>query len=339
MVPPSSPLTLLKSAEVDLPMLRPAARKAHIAPALDNCSLLSLGQLCDAGYHILLKADTLSVLDAGETILTGTRNHSNGMWQIALPVTGPTHVSNHIGKQSAAELVAFAHATLFSPSLSTLEKALTKGYLTNFHGLDAQALRKYPPASVPMAKGHLDQSRKNQRSTRIEPDTDDPMHGLDDSMPTSDPSKTFECYCAIAEPTGQIYTDQTGRFISPSSTGNTYLMILYDYDSNHIFAQPLKNRQAPTIVAGYAILHKRLCTAGLKPRLQRLDNECSTLLKDFMHTNNVDFQLVPPGIHRRNAAERATRTFKNHFVAGLCSVDKNFPFISGILFCLRQRSL
>ncbi len=124
-----------------------------------------------------------------------------------------------------------------------------------------------------MAKGHLDQSRKNQRSTRIEPDTDDPMHGLDDSMPTSDPSKTFECYCAIAEPTGQIYTDQTGRFISPSSTGNNYLMILYDYDSNHIFAQPLKNRQAPTIVAAYAILHKRLCTAGLKPRLQRLDNE------------------------------------------------------------------
>jgi hypothetical protein len=53
--------------------------------------------------------------------------------------------------------------------------------------------------------------------------------------------------------------------------------------------------------------------------------ECSTLLKDFMHTNNVDFQLVPPGIHRRNAAERAIRTFKNHFVTGLCSVDKNFP--------------
>jgi hypothetical protein len=53
-------------AEVDLPMLRPAARKAHIVPALDNCSLLSLGQLCDAGYHILLEADTLSVIDAGE---------------------------------------------------------------------------------------------------------------------------------------------------------------------------------------------------------------------------------------------------------------------------------
>jgi hypothetical protein len=44
-----------------------------------------------------------------------------------------------------------------------------------------------------------------------------------------------------------------------------------------------------------------------------------------MHNSDVDYQLVPPGIHRRYAAERAIRTFKNHFIAGLCSVDKNFP--------------
>jgi hypothetical protein len=30
-------------------------------------------------------------------------------------------------------------------------------------------------------------------------------------------------------------------------------------------------------------------------------------------------------MHRRNAAERAICTFKNHFIAGLCSVDKHFP--------------
>jgi hypothetical protein len=35
--------------------------------------------------------------------------------------------------------------------------------------------------------------------------------------------------------------------------------------------------------------------------------------------------LPPPGIHRRNAAERAIRTFKNHFIAGLCGVDQYFP--------------
>jgi hypothetical protein len=183
----------------------------------------------------------------------------------------------------------------------------------------------------PWPKATWTRPAKKKRSTRqgthIEPDRDDPINGTDDFTPPADTKNTFECYCAIAEPsTGQIYTDQTGRFISPSSsTGNNYLMILYDYDSNHIFAQPMKNRQGPTIVEAYAILHKRLFTTGLKPRLQGLDNECSKLLKEFMHANDVNFQLVPPGIHRRNAAERAIRTFKNHFIAGLCSVDKNFP--------------
>jgi hypothetical protein len=42
-----------------------------------------------------------------------------------------------------------------------LEKALKNGYLTNFPGLNAQSLRKFPPASVPMAKGHLDQTCKS----------------------------------------------------------------------------------------------------------------------------------------------------------------------------------
>jgi hypothetical protein len=30
-------------------------------------------------------------------------------------------------------------------------------------------------------------------------------------------------------------------------------------------------------------------------------------------------------MHRRNVAERAIRTWKNHFVAGLCSTDTRFP--------------
>jgi hypothetical protein len=35
---------------------------------------------------------------------------------------------------------------------------------------------------------------------------------------------------------------------------------------------------------------------------------------------------VPPHCHRRNAAERAICTFKEHFVSGISSVDPTFPF-------------
>ena len=39
---------------------------------------------------------------------------------------------------------------------------------------------------------------------------------------------------------------------------------------------------------------------------------------------NKQFQLVPPHIHQINSAERAIRTFKEHFIAGLSSTHKDF---------------
>jgi hypothetical protein len=103
------------------------------------------------------------------------------------------------------------------------------------------------------------------------------------------------------------------------------MLIVYDYDSNSILAAPMPRRTGPCILHAYQYLHSRLIAAGLRPQLQRLDNEASEILKDFMVDQGIDFQLVPPGSHRRNAAERAIRTFKNHFIAGLASVDKHFP--------------
>ena len=60
---------------------------------------------------------------------------------------------------------------------------------------------------------------------------------------------------------------------------------------------------------------------GVKPNLYILDNEISGELKTALAKNKIDYQLTPPHIHRRNAAERAIRTFKNHFLVGLASCD------------------
>ena len=56
-----------------------------------------------------------------------------------------------------------------------------------------------------------------------------------------------------------------------------------------------------------------------------LDNEASQLLKEYLHDQDINFQLVPTYCHRRNAAERAIRSFKDHLIAGLCSTDKGLP--------------
>jgi hypothetical protein len=43
-----------------------------------------------------------------------------------------------------------------------------------------------------------------------------------------------------------------------------------------------------------------------------------------MRAKSVAFQLVPPHNHQRNAAEKAIGTWKDHFIAGLSSLDPNF---------------
>jgi hypothetical protein len=87
----------------------------------------------------------------------------------------------------------------------------------------------------------------------------------------------------------------------------------------------MKSRSASEWVKSYDSIHQELTVKGFKPKLQTLDNEASTALKNFFTVNKIAYQLVPPQCHRRNAAKRAIMTFKEHFVAGLSSVDPSFP--------------
>jgi hypothetical protein len=70
-------------------------------------------------------------------------------------------------------------------------------------------------------------------------------------------------------------------------------------------------------VKAYDTIHQELTVKGFKPKLQTLDNEASATLKIFFTANYVEYQLVPPQCHRRNAAERAIWTFKD-FQRELC---------------------
>jgi hypothetical protein len=123
----------------------------------------------------------------------------------------------------------------------------------------------------------------------------------------------------------QIYTDLTGIFPTTSISGNRYILILYDYDSNSVLSAPMKNRGAKGMVRAFDLLIQSLIIRGLRPSLQRLDNEACLALRNYLTKQGIDYQLAPRHIHGRNNAERVIQTFKNHFIAGLCSVDPNFP--------------
>ena len=191
-------------------------------------------------------------------------------------------------------------------------------------------------------KGHLNQSRQNIRSTKPDPNPTKSRQHLDSAKPDpnlladgallSDPTIptgpsecTHHVFAAVHDITGQIYTDLTGRFPVQSSRGYKYILVLYDCDSNAILTEPMRNRSDTEHLRAYNKLHQYLLDRGFRPLLQKMDNEASAALKRTIREKGIDFQLVPPHMHRRNAAERAIQTFKNHFVAILSGTDKNFP--------------
>jgi hypothetical protein len=101
-------------------------------------------------------------------------------------------------------------------------------------------------------------------------------------------------------------------------------LFFYEYDSNSIHAEPIKNRTAGELKRAYSTIVELLKSRGLHPHLQILDNEATKLLVDYITSQGIDYQLAPPHVHRRNAAEHAISTYKDHFIAGLCSTDKDY---------------
>ena len=102
-------------------------------------------------------------------------------------------------------------------------------------------------------------------------------------------------------------------------------MIIYDYDKNLILSNPIKTRQAAELTASWKTLFLKLQANGHAPELHILNNECSEELCKAFQKYQVTFQLGPPHVHLRNAAERAIQTRKHHFLAGIATLDPNFP--------------
>ena len=139
---------------------------------------------------------------------------------------------------------------------------------------------------------------------------------------------TLHVYSAVTtlhDTNNQTSSDLTGRFPFRSSLGNQYFLIFYAHDPNLIWGIPIKNRTSNQIKKGHERILDDLSKAGFKPSMHRMDNEASQELKDAFTQANIKYQLVPAHQHRTNTAERAIRTWKNHFIAGLCSVDPHFP--------------
>ena len=124
--------------------------------------------------------------------------------------------------------------------------------------------------------------------------------------------------------TGTIYTDQTGQFPITSRSGNKYVMVMVPLDNNAILVSPMNNRKDAELQRAYLKLLHRAKKAGITIKKHVLDNECSTIMNKLIR-KECKLELVPPGIHHRNMAEFAIKSFKHHFIAILSGFDASFP--------------
>ena len=294
-------MRLTQEFQLQLNQLPAQARMGHILPGLARHSLISIGNFCDAGCTAEFTANTVNVKTYGNILLLG--------WYAPpglchLPLTnqdnaGPQTLPeshNAYKTTTEAEHMQHLHAAAFSPVPATWIKAIQKGFFTSWPGLTAKVVAKYLPESIAISKGYLDQTQKNIRSNQPkEPEIIEPK-GEQLNHPTHQ-------IIASIELVGRVYTDQTGRFPVTSSSGHKYICILYAYNANAILAEPIKIRTGTDSLRAYTNMHKYLTQRGFKTGTHWLDNEAAQSMKDFDTNNSVTYQLVPPGMHRRNAAE------------------------------------
>ena len=248
--------------------------------------------------------------------------------------------------QPAQQLARYLHACCFSPVKSTWLKAIQKGHFHSWPGLTTKLVRRHLPLSTATVQGHIHRERQNLQSTKptttptsrppttpensaslatTTPTTED----LEDSFPTSPvPNKRTKQSILILMHGRHLttaYQDLTGRFPLRSSRGNEYILVGYHQDANYIHGLPVKNRTAKVLTAAWQEMHDLFSKSGHPPELWILDNECSGDLKAAFQQENLQFQQVPPHSHKRNQAERAIQTFKNHLKAGFATMDPEYP--------------
>jgi hypothetical protein len=198
------------TADLDIPELNAAASTAYVFPGMVHHSLLSVGQLCDKGYIVTFKQDTVTICNSDNAkLLSGPRDVNTGLWRVNLKQTNkhiPDPIANNVFElHNTGALVHYLHKSLFSPTKAAMLQAIKDGHLITWPGLMEDAIHKHFKLTPATAMGHMNQRRQNIRSTSKAP--------IEKQQPpdTDLGTKTHLVYAVVVDQ-GQLYTDLTGKF-------------------------------------------------------------------------------------------------------------------------------
>jgi hypothetical protein len=256
--------------------------------------------------------------------------------------------------------VKFAHQSLCNPEISTLMKALKKGFLKGCPNISKTLVTKYLNPSPVAAKGHMKRPKKGIHSTTPKPkqaeETADrslsavalpqpnpPLLPLFDKVPaypgpvyqaTTGPNIIMDdesiannfCFGAFTDKiTGVMYNDLMGNFPFMSLDGSVCFFVLYHYKTNTILATPIANLDGKSIFETYKADFKMLEAKGYRPKVNVMDNQATKYTKQFLTKKEYKLQLVEPHNHQVNAAKRAIQMVKDAFISTLATTNTALP--------------
>ena len=267
------------TCNLDIPWLPNEMTEAHIVPGLAHSSLISTRKFCAAGCQVTFDEEECKVYHKGHLVLVGDRDEETYLWRLPInPTAKPTHdrlayLDLHMTPKQATNHVAqnvytipykqnqlkFMHQTFFCPPIKTLIQAIHREHLEGIPFMHADLVRKYLVPSQATSKGRMKRPRTGIRSTRnsktsqslpIQEDECPPnLTSAPHIIPNDGGANNIFCFAALADKqAGTMHTDTTGALPTISLDGHQYYFIAYNYDSNYIFAEPIKDVKDATLV-------------------------------------------------------------------------------------------
>ena len=286
----------------------PSGLFAHITPGLQH-SLLGIDIMCDKDCKVLSAKRRITIFDKnGKTFLTGWRELAGSkLWRISLKpdldATESCSPPNTIGQQQKAALkayiaynlplvealVGYFHATVGYPVRDMWFEATKAGNYSTLPGLTLVNTITYFPSTDDTIKGHMVQTQRNVRFTRLCSQPNDvsdirdqfqnTSYGQKSATPDDDieppPSSDGACHLRVETVhQSKVCTDDTVRFPPRARSGNQYVMVIY-HSSNAILVQPFKSIKDTHRLEAYNAIIQCLKDRNLLMDLQIFDSECS----------------------------------------------------------------
>lgn len=332
-LPNGSTISSLGACSFSLPHI-PHPLEAYIFADTELAtSLVSISALCNAGCQATFTATAFSVTHDTNIVLQGPKLPQDSLWHVSLPSTPTSSPSPFLCNAAAVfgsdkNFVAFAHASMGSPPISTFLRAIRTGYLSTWPRLTPKIVAAHPPHSIATAKGHLTQTRQGLDSTTstasattaFSPEAD-PLLDIPDLPPSMEEANRV--YIKQLHLSHEVSSDLTGKFPISSSSGSQYVLV--SEMNGYIHCEPMASRSNSEYLRAFKNIVLFFTQLGHRPFYQKLDNECSTTLQTYLRNEKITLQFCPPGQHRSNRAERSIQTFKDHAIATFSTTAKDFP--------------